>query len=102
MPLIREKQAQIDDLCRQYGVSALWLFGSGVREDWDPERSDLDFAVEFVDKDHFGPINHRFFDLLTSLSAVFGRPVDLIIRTSIRNPRLRTEVDGTKEIAYLA
>ena len=44
---IEQKREQLAELCRQHRVLRLTLFGSALREDFDPERSDLDFLVEF-------------------------------------------------------
>ena len=41
--LIDDNHAQIADLCRTFGVRRLDVFGSAVREDFDPARSDVDF-----------------------------------------------------------
>jgi len=38
---------QLAAICREYRVRRLALFGSALRDDFDPERSDLDFIVEF-------------------------------------------------------
>ena len=35
------------DLCRRTGAKRLDLFGSAARTDFDSERSDLNFLVEF-------------------------------------------------------
>ena len=47
--LVFEKQADIAELCRRTGARQLDLFGSAVREDFDPVYSDLDFVVVFKD-----------------------------------------------------
>ena len=36
-------------LCQSTGARRLAAFGSAVRDDFDPERSDLDFLVAFDD-----------------------------------------------------
>lgn len=40
----REK---ITEFCRARGIRRLSLFGSVLRDDFDPERSDLDVLAEF-------------------------------------------------------
>jgi len=45
LELIEQHRAELDALCRKYGVKRLELFGSAARGDFRPERSDLDFAV---------------------------------------------------------
>ena len=68
--------ADIPVLCRRYGVTRLELFGSAATEAFDPERSDLDFLVEF-DDDSYGLFD-RYFGLKEALEALYGRPVDLV------------------------
>jgi uncharacterized protein len=50
--LIEQIRQQIAGICRKQGVKRLELFGSAVREDFDPATSDLDFLVEFLDYDN--------------------------------------------------
>jgi predicted nucleotidyltransferase len=43
-------QPQLDaiaDACRRHQVLRMHLFGSALRDDFDPSRSDLDLLVEF-------------------------------------------------------
>ena len=44
---IAEHRAELIQLCRQFHVRQLELFGSALGNAYDPERSDLDFLVEF-------------------------------------------------------
>jgi uncharacterized protein len=49
---IAELPIQIDrekfaEFCRARGIRKLSLFGSALREDFDPERSDVDVLAEF-------------------------------------------------------
>ncbi|MGH8325945.1 MAG: nucleotidyltransferase family protein, partial [Steroidobacteraceae bacterium] len=46
-PLIDSNRAEISKLCRLHGVRRLEVFGSILRGDFDPERSDVDIVVEF-------------------------------------------------------
>jgi uncharacterized protein len=57
-------------------VSGLEIFGSATREDFDLEKSDLDFLVEFQDPDRPG-IADRFMCLAEGLEQIFSRKVDL-------------------------
>jgi predicted nucleotidyltransferase len=45
--LLAEKRGDIDELCRRYRVNRLELFGSSFDGDFDQEKSDVDFLVEF-------------------------------------------------------
>ena len=45
---IADKREELAELCRQYDVARLEVFGSAARgTDFDPETSDADFLVEF-------------------------------------------------------
>lgn len=86
--------------CATFGVKRLEAFGSVTREDFDESRSDLDFLVEFLP----GPVEvmaERYFGLLGRLERIFGRPVDLIMRSAVRNPYVGREIDRTREPVYV-
>jgi uncharacterized protein len=47
--LIAAQRPAIASICRRYQVRRLEVFGSAARgADFDPERSDADFLVEFA------------------------------------------------------
>jgi len=100
-PAIEEHRLALADLCRRYGVVRLSLFGSATSAAFDPERSDLDFVVDFED---FPPGRYAdaYFGLLESLEALLGRPVDLIVGSAIHNPYFKESVDQTKALVYAA
>jgi uncharacterized protein len=102
------RQAQIDlknqrltELCRCYRVRRLALFGSALREDFDPAHSDLDFVVEF-EALPVGAYADAYFGLLESLQDLFGRRVDLIVSSAIRNPYFRESVERSQAVLYAA
>jgi len=92
--------AGIPDLCRRYGVARLELFGSAAGDAFDPQRSDLDFLVEF-DADS-SRLFDRFFGLKESLEALYGRPVDLVAAGSLQNPYFIEAVNKTRRVVYAA
>jgi predicted nucleotidyltransferase len=67
----REKLAV---LCHARGVRKLSLFGSVIRDDFDPSRSDIDILVEYLQGRHPGT---RHFDFQDELTEMFGRKIDL-------------------------
>lgn len=71
-------------LCLKYSVIRLSVFGSVLREDFS-SSSDLDFVVEFSHSETFTP-SEQFFDFLEDLENLYGRKVDLVERTAIKNP----------------
>jgi len=92
--------AEIRNLCRRYGVARLELFGSAASGAFDPQRSDLDFLVEF-DSDPSGLFD-RYFGLKESLEALYGRRVDLVSTGSLRNPYFIEAVDKSRQLVYAA
>ncbi len=78
----------------------LEVFGSILRGDFDPVRSDIDILVEFEAQAASSFTN--FLDLKESLEALFGRPVDLVEMHAIRNRRLRHYIERSKSAVYAA
>lgn len=66
--------AVLKGFCQARAIRRLSLFGSATREDFDPERSDVDLLVEYVAGRHPGLDHFRIAD---ELSELFGRKVDL-------------------------
>ena len=89
-------------LCRSFNVERLFLFGSAVTCAFDPERSDLDFLVEYSTESDLGPWMERHFALKRELETLFGRPVDLIESGSARNPYVARSIAETRELLYAA
>lgn len=68
-------RAKLATFCQKHGIRKLSLFGSILREDFNPERSDVDFLVEFLPETRIG-----YFELVrmeNELSATIGRKADL-------------------------
>jgi uncharacterized protein len=100
-PQVEEKREQVAELCRKYHVRRLALFGSAVRDDFDRQRSDLDFVVEF-EPPPAGTYANTYFGLIDALERLFGRPVDLVEAGSIRNPYFRQEIEARQVTLYAA
>ncbi len=66
----REKVAEF---CRARGIRRLCLFGSVLRNDFDPARSDVDVLAEFAPGVRPGL---KFFGYGEDLSVIFGKRVD--------------------------
>ena len=97
--LIDRKRDAVAKLCRRVGARRLDVFGSAVRDDFDPETSDLDFVVEF---DDLPPAAYAqaYFQLMEGLEALFGRPVDLVTDSGLVNPYLRARVAAERRRVY--
>ena len=99
--IIHENREKIAELCRTHHVRRLSVFGSAVRDDFDPERSDVDLLVEVdpLTEMEYAP---NFFSLLRGFDGVFGRQVDLLTDDSIRNPYLRESIEQDRVGLYAA
>ncbi|MBD2553013.1 nucleotidyltransferase family protein [Limnothrix sp. FACHB-708] len=90
---------QLSDICQQWHISKLSLFGSVLRDDFTP-ASDVDVLVEF--EPGFTPGFLKLHQLQEELSACLdNRPIDLVTFKSL-NPRIRDHVLETSEVCYVA
>ena len=64
---------KIAAFCHERGIRRLSLFGSVLRPDFDPERSDVDVLVEFLPGVRPGL---KFFGYGDELAEIIGRNVD--------------------------
>ena len=71
---IEVDRGKIVDFCREHGIGRLSLFGSVLRDDFDPLRSDVDVLVEFLPGRTPG---WEFFIWHEELEAILGHKVDL-------------------------
>jgi hypothetical protein len=92
--------ADVADLCRRHGVRRLELFGSATTDAFDPQRSDLDFLVEFDANP--ADLFKRYFGLKESLEALYGRDVDLVMIGALHNPYFIESVNKTRQLVYAA
>jgi hypothetical protein len=70
---IRIDRDAVSQFCRARGIRKLSLFGSVLRDDFDPGRSDVDVLAEFEPDVHPGL---RFFGYGEELAEILGRKVD--------------------------
>ncbi len=77
---IRALQAHLPELQRDFGVRALWVFGSYLRGEETP-TSDLDVLVELDDR----PLSlFKFIELEYRLSDLLGVRVDLVEKRGLK------------------
>lgn len=95
-PEVEKHIPAIRQLCREFGIARLEIFGSAVTDEFDPKRSDVDFLVTYPEDYDFGPWLARFFDLERALRDVLGREVDLIMSGAPKNPRFIASINLSK------
>ncbi len=98
--IIIAQHEAITDLCRRFRVERLEVFGSAMRDDFDPERSDVDFLVRFPADYDFGPWMSRLQEFEGELAALLQLPVDVVMESALRNPWFRREAEKTRTLIY--
>lgn len=99
MHLIYNNIQNLFVLCRKYKVSKLYVFGSILTSRFN-ENSDVDILVDFNSEIDYTNYADNFFDLYHALKSLFGREVDLVDESSIKNPYFREELEETKHLIY--
>jgi predicted nucleotidyltransferase len=98
--LIEAHRGEIAELCRQFHVLRLDVFGSAARvSDFDPMRSDVDLLVTY-DPGVPRPTLEEYFGFQERLEALFGRSVGLVMAGAVRNPFIRADIERSKELVY--
>jgi hypothetical protein len=88
---------QLNAFCQANGINKLAVFGSAVREDFDPARSDVDVLLAFAAGQ--APGMFKFVRLADELERLFGRRVDLVTYESL-HPLLREQILAEAEVQY--
>lgn len=99
--LIADHATEIAALCRRFGVRRLDVFGSAVRDDFDPAHSDVDFLVDFEPDEERNRFRD-YFDLREALAGLLGRPVDLVMARAVRNRYLKAAIESERRLVYAA
>ena len=73
LPIVIDRE-KIAEFCRARGIRKLSLFGSVLRADFDPARSDVDVLAELCPEARTG---WEFFGWHEDLAPIIGRKVDL-------------------------
>jgi predicted nucleotidyltransferase len=93
---IEMHKKEIEEFCRKHYIRKLSLYGSVLRDDFNPE-SDLDILVEF-DPDHI-PGLIKLAGMEIELTQILGRKVDM--RTAQDLSRyFREEVLNSAKVQY--
>lgn len=78
---IRIDREKIAEFCRARGIRKLSLFGSVLRDDFDPLQSDVDVLAEFEPGATRG-VGFRYFGYADQLAEILGHRVDFFSRLS--------------------
>lgn len=88
----------IKEVCQQFPVKRLGLFGSSLTNKFN-DSSDVDVLVVFDEDENINHFN-EYFDLKDALEGLLSRKVDLVVDKKFRNPIFQQEVDRTRLLIY--
>lgn len=94
-------EKRLGELCAEFGVRRLELVGSGLTDDFDPAKSDVDFIIEFGDPGSRGAFM-QYMGLKLEMESLLGRPVDLIELSQLTNPYLIRSLTERRKSIYAA
>jgi len=98
--LISSKHDRIAELCRQFRIRKLDVFGSAATGAFNPESSDSDLVVDLGE---YEPgVTRRFMGFADALESELGHRVELITEAQIQNPYFRHAVNQQRETLYEA
>ena len=103
MKIIEINLQRIFDLCKQYKVKTLAVFGSILTDRFN-DQSDVDLLVTFEpynpdDPGEFDCVTN-YFDLKAAFEKLFNREVDLIEEDALKNKYFIRNVNRTKQVIY--
>ena len=94
---IRAMGLRLAEVCEQYGIAELSVFGSVARGDARPD-SDVDLLYVRVPGNDLGM---SYFTLQEDLEKLFGRPVDLVPKEGLHRV-IRDQVLANAQVLYAA
>ena len=97
--ILEDRRDAIHAACERFRVVRLDVFGSVLRDDFEPGRSDIDLLVDFGPMSPFG-LADAYFGLLDELRANLGAEVDLVMVGALKNRYIREDVDRTKRVLF--
>jgi uncharacterized protein len=98
---LEDRLDAIRPACERFHVVRLDAFGSAIRDDFEPGRSDIDLLVDF------GAISpyekpDAYFGLLEELRTILDADVDLVMVGALENRYIREDVNRSKRVLYAA
>lgn len=97
--ILEVRKTQIERICRKYSVERLRLFGSALRDDWDPVTSDFDFLAEFGEPRGMNAFD-QLMGFILDLQALLGRNVDIVDWNAAKNPFFRRHAESQAREIY--
>ena len=97
---LKKYRKNLADLCnKSLVINKLYMFGSAVSPRFNEATSDVDVLVETADLQP-EERGEKLINLWNNLETLFGRRVDLVTSSSLRNPYFINEIERTKQLIY--
>ncbi|MGE3797304.1 MAG: nucleotidyltransferase family protein [Thermomicrobiales bacterium] len=98
--VVERHRKEIAELCRQFGVERLEIFGSASADHTGIVPGDIDFLVFYPPGHDVGPWMSSAFALESALSTLLDYPVDLVMEKALENRWFRREAAKTRTVIY--
>jgi uncharacterized protein len=98
---LKVTQSQIIQFCQRWHITEFALFGSILRDDFQPDTSDVDVLVVFSSEARKGL--SEWITMQDELTALFGHQVDLVNKAAIQenhNWIRRRNILETAQVIY--
>ncbi len=93
------EKIDITNFCRKWKISQLSVFGSILRDDFSAD-SDIDVLVSFAPGEEWSLTDLAI--MQEELTSIFGREVDLVEETGLRNPFRKKAILESRKVIYAA
>jgi predicted nucleotidyltransferase len=100
-PIIEQRRAELEGLCRRHHVGRLELIGSAATGEFNPAKSDLDFLVEFAPLSPSQKAD-AYFGLLHGLEDLFPHKIDLVTIEAVRSQYFQRAIASQRTLLYAA
>ena len=98
--LIKDKLNDLKQLCQDYDVKTMYVFGSACTDKFN-DKSDIDILISFKDIS-IEKYTDNYFELHYKLEELFNRKIDLLTENSLSNPYFIESIEETKLLLYAA
>lgn len=99
MNLITDNIQKLFALCKKHKVKKLYAFGSILTPRFN-EQSDVDILVNFDSEIDHNNYADNYFDFYHALKSLFGREIDLVDESAVKNPYFKEELEETRHLIY--
>lgn len=92
---------KVRDFCHKWKIKEFALFGSVLRDDFNPIESDIDILVSFINSKSISLFD--MIEMKEELEILYQRKVDLINKESIeksKNPYRKKEILENYKVIY--